>query len=51
MVAAVIFRSSSARNWLPLGDWLESARFSWALVGLVLADALHYVMDWLPFWR
>ncbi len=37
--------------WMPLGDWLESIYFIWGILGLGLADALHFLMDALPFWR
>lgn len=37
--------------WLPLMAWLANPTFSWGVVGLILADTLHYIMDVLPFWR
>ena len=37
--------------WIPMFAWLQMPFFSWALVGLVLADSLHFFMDFLPFWR
>ena len=37
--------------WIPMFQWLQTPTFAWALVGLSLADTLHFFMDFLPFWR
>lgn len=47
--AAWLVTGSAA--WIPLFQWLQAPLFAWALIGLVLADTLHYLMDFLPFWR
>jgi len=37
-------------TWLPMPNWLHPLAFWW-LIGLIFADALHYIMDVLPFWK
>ena len=40
-----------AATWIPMFTWLQEPIFAWALLGLSFADTLHYLMDFLPFWR
>ncbi len=42
---------TGSASWMPLFQWLRLPAFSWALVGLTMADTLHFFMDSLPFWR